>query len=163
VTTGLPRVRVPVLSKTIASIWPAAEERAIAIPPHEECEALIGQGMRVQSDGRVLLLGSHELLREQGVTVSRKAHAWVRRLHKATEIPLLLAVDGRLVGLVSLRDTVRKESRAVLDALRVDGVRRILMLTGDHPEAARAVAAKLGIDEYQAQVLPEKYQVVRDL
>jgi manganese/zinc-transporting P-type ATPase C len=142
----------------------STEERAIAIPPHEECEVLLGQGMRVQSDGRVLLLGSCELLREQGVTVNRKALAWVRRLRKATEIPLLLAVDGRLVGLVSLRDTVRQESRAVLDALRADGVRRILMLTGDHPDAARAVAAELGIDEYRAQVLPdEKYEVVRDL
>lgn len=142
----------------------STEERHITIPPHEECEVLLGQGMRVQSDGRVLLIGSRELLRAQKVTVSRKAQAWVKRLQQATETPLLLAVDGKLVGLVSLRDTVRPESREVLDALRADGVTRIVLLTGDHPATAAAVAAELGITEYRAQVLPEdKQDLVREL
>lgn len=92
----------------------STEERHIAIPPHEECEVLLGQGMRVQSDGRILLIGSRELLRQQNVKVIRRAQDWVRRLQKASETPLLLAVDGKLVGLVSLRDTVRTESREVL-------------------------------------------------
>jgi cation-transporting P-type ATPase C len=111
-----------------------------------------------------MLIGSRELLRRQGVPVSRRAADWVRRLQRATETPLLLAVDGTLVGLLSLRDTVRPESRAVLDALRADGVKRIVLLTGDHPETAAAVAAELGIDEFRAQVLPEEKQdVVRAL
>jgi cation-transporting P-type ATPase C len=142
----------------------STEERHIAIPPHEECEVLLGLGMRVESDGRTLLLGSRELLRGQKVPVSRKAHDWVRRLQRATETPLLLAVDGELVGLVSLRDTIRPESREGLDAQRADGVRRIVLLTGDHPDTAAAVAAELGIDEYRAQVLPEQKQdIVREL
>ncbi len=136
----------------------STEERHIAIPPHEECEVLLGQGMRVHSDGRILLIGSRELLRQQNVKVIRRAQDWVRRLHKASETPLLLAVDGKLVGLVSLRDTVRPESREVLDALRADGVQRIVLLTGDHPQTAAAVAAELGIDEYRAQVTPEEKQ-----
>jgi cation-transporting P-type ATPase C len=142
----------------------STEERHIEIPPHEECEVLLGQGMRVLKDGRTMLIGSRELLRRQGVPVSRRAADWVRRLQRATETPLLLAVDGTLVGLLSLRDTVRPESRAVLDALRADGVKRIVLLTGDHPETAAAVAAELGIDEFRAQVLPEEKQdVVRAL
>jgi cation-transporting P-type ATPase C len=140
------------------------EERRIEIPPHEQCEVLLGQGMRVESDGRILLLGSRELLRQQEVRISRRAHDWVRRLQKASETPLLLAVDDRLVGLVSLRDTVRPESRSVLDALRADGVRRIVLLTGDNPGTAAAVAAELGIDEYRAQVMPgDKQELVRSL
>jgi cation-transporting P-type ATPase C len=142
----------------------STEERRIEIPPHEECEVLLGQGMRVESDGRELLIGSRELLRRQKVRVSRKAHDWVRRLQRATEIPLLLAVDGDLVGLVSLRDSIRPESREVLDALRADGVERIVLLTGDHPDVAAAVAVAVGIDEFRAQVLPEQKQdVVRAL
>jgi len=129
----------------------STEERHIEIPPHEECEVLLGQGMRVLKDGRTLLIGSRELLRQQGVSVSRRAHDWVRRLQRATETPLLLAVDGVLVGLVSLRDTVRPDARPVL-------------LTGDHPDTAAAVAAELGIEEFRAQVLPEEKQdVVRAL
>ncbi|MFC5139212.1 heavy metal translocating P-type ATPase [Actinomycetospora rhizophila] len=142
----------------------STEERRIEIPPHEECEVLLGQGMRVQADGRTLLLGSRELLKAQKVAISRKAHGWVRRLQRAAETPLLLAVDGRLTGLISLRDTVRPEATAVLAALRADGVERIVMLTGDHPETAAAVAGELGVDEWRAQVLPEdKQDVVRDL
>lgn len=98
--------------------------------------------MRVQSDGRILLIGSRELLRQQNVKVIRRAQDWVRRLQKSSETPLLLAVDGKLVGLVSLCDTVRPESREVLDALRADGVKRIVLLTGDHPQTAAAVAAE---------------------
>ncbi|MEJ2886994.1 heavy metal translocating P-type ATPase [Actinomycetospora aeridis] len=142
----------------------STEERRIEIPPHEECEVLLGQGMRVQADGRTLLLGSRELLRAQKVTIPRAAHGWVRRLRRAAETPLLLAVDGELTGLISLRDTVRPEAAEVLAALRADGVERIVMLTGDHPETAAAVAAELGVDEWRAQVLPEdKQDVVRAL
>jgi cation-transporting P-type ATPase C len=142
----------------------STEERLITIPPHEECEVLLGQGMRVESDGRILLIGSRELLRRENVLISRRAHDWVRKLQRATETPLLLAVNGTLVGLVSLRDTVRPESRQVLDALRADGVRRVVLLTGDHPATAAAVAAELGIDEFQAQVSPEaKQDLVRSL
>ncbi|ANY09545.1 heavy metal translocating P-type ATPase [Pseudonocardia sp. HH130630-07] len=136
----------------------STEERRIEIPPHEECEVLLGQGMRVQADGRVLLIGSRELLRAQGVAVNRRAADWVRRLQRASETPLLLAVDGALVGLVSLRDTVRPEAREVLDRLRADGVTRIVMLTGDHPRTAEAVAAELGIEEFRAEVMPEQKQ-----
>jgi cation-transporting P-type ATPase C len=96
--------------------------------------------------------------------VSEEAGDWVRRLQRAAETPLLLAVDGRLIGLVSLRDTVRPESRAVLDALRADGVRRIVLLTGDSRDTAAAVAAELGIGEFRAQVMPEdKQDIVRQL
>ena len=96
--------------------------------------------------------------------ISREAHAWVRRLQRATETPLLLAVDGKLIGLVSLRDSVRPESRAVLDALRADGVGRMVLLTGDSPDTAAAVAAELGIEEFRSQVMPEdKQDVVKQL
>ena len=142
----------------------STEERLITIPPHEECEVLLGQGMRVESDGRILLIGSRELLRQEDIPISAAADDWVCRLQGAAETPLLLAVDGTLVGLVSLRDTLRPESRQVLEALRADGVRRIVLLTGDHSETAAAVAAELGIEEFRAQVSPEmKQDLVRSM
>jgi cation-transporting P-type ATPase C len=142
----------------------STEERHIAIPPHEECEVLVGLGMRTRADGRTLLLGSPSLLRREKVRVSRTAANWVRILQQQAETPLLLAVDGVLVGLISLRDDVRPESAAVLVALRAGGVRRIVMLTGDHPDTARAVADELGIGDWRAEVLPEeKLEVVRAL
>jgi cation-transporting P-type ATPase C len=120
--------------------------------------------MPTQADGHTLLLGSPSLLAAEKVRVTRKAADWVTRLQRQAETPLLLAVDGKLVGLISLRDEVRPEAKAVLAGLREDGVRRIIMLTGDHAETAAAVAAELGIDEWRAEVLPDdKLDVVHTL
>ncbi|ORW90208.1 copper-transporting ATPase [Mycobacterium sp. IEC1808] len=142
----------------------STEERHISIPPHEECEVLVGMGMRTWADGRTLLLGSPSLLQSEKVKVSKKAKEWVDRLRRQAETPLLLAVDGTLVGLISLRDEVRPEAAEVLAKLRANGIRRIVMLTGDHPEIAEVVAAELGIDEWRAEVMPEdKLEVVREL
>jgi manganese/zinc-transporting P-type ATPase C len=142
----------------------STEERHIAIPPHEECEVLVGLGMRTWADGRTLLLGSPSLLQREKVRVTKKATEWVEKLQRQAETPLLLAVDGKLVGLVSLCDEVRPEATSVLEALRANGIRRLVMLTGDHPETARAVASELGITEWRAEVLPEdKLGVVQGL
>jgi manganese/zinc-transporting P-type ATPase C len=142
----------------------STEERHITIPPHEECEVLVGLGMRTWADGRTLLLGSPSLLRAEKVRVSKKASEWVDKLRRQAETPLLLAVDGTLVGLISLRDEVRPEAAEVLKKLRTNGIRRIVMLTGDHPEIAQVVAGELGIDEWRAEVMPEdKLEVVREL
>jgi manganese/zinc-transporting P-type ATPase C len=142
----------------------STEERRIIIPPHEECEVLVGLGMRTWADGRTLLLGSPSLLRAESVRVSKKAADWVDKLRRQAETPLLLAVDGKLVGLISLRDEVRPEAPDVLKKLRSNGIRRVVMLTGDHPDIATVVAGELGIDEWRAEVLPEdKLEVVREL
>ncbi|WP_081968215.1 manganese-exporting P-type ATPase CtpC [Mycobacterium kyorinense] len=142
----------------------STEERRIIIPPHEECEVLVGLGMRTWADGRTLLLGSPSLLQSEDVQVSPEAAKWVDKLRRQAETPLLLAVDGTLVGLISLRDEVRAEATEVLKQLRANGIRRIVMLTGDHPEIAKVVAAELAIDDWRAEVLPEdKLEVVRRL
>ena len=140
----------------------STQERHIEIPPHEECEVLVGLGMRTWADGRTLLLGSPSLLRQEKVRVTKKATEWVDTLRRQSETPLLLAVDGKLVGLISLRDEIRPEAVEVLQRLRANGVRRVVMLTGDHPDAAAAVAERLGITEWRAEVLPDdKLEMVR--
>src|SRR3984957_14769618 len=142
----------------------STEERRIIIPPHEECEVLVGLGMRTWADGRTLLLGSPSLLRSENVEVSREAADWVDKLRRQAETPLLLAVDDTLVGLISLRDEIRSEAPDVLKKLRANGIRRIVMLTGDHPDIAKVVADELDIDEWRAEVMPEnKLEVVRQL
>lgn len=142
----------------------STEDKHIAIPAHQECEVLVGLGMRTRADGRTLLLGSPSLLEQENVAVGPEASRWVQRLRGQAETALLLAVDGALVGLIGLRDEVRPEAVAVLNKLRSSGVRRIVMLTGDHRDTAAAIAAELGISEWRAEALPEdKLAVVRAL
>ena len=142
----------------------STEDKHIVIPPHEECEVLVGLGMRTRADGRTLLLGNPSLLARENVAMDDEADQWVQRLRRQAETPLLLAVDGELVGLLSLRDELRPEAAKVLAHLRSSGVERIVMLTGDHADTAQAVAAELGITEWTANALPEdKLALVRTL
>ncbi|MFT4125315.1 MAG: cation-translocating P-type ATPase [Gordonia sp. (in: high G+C Gram-positive bacteria)] len=159
-------------SSEIHSRHPLAEavirsttERHIEIPAHAECETLVGLGMRTHTDdGTVLLLGTPALLAQHDVALTETALTWVDKLRRSCETPLLLAVDGVLAGLVSLRDEVRPEARDVLDALRAAGTTHLAMLTGDHHDTAAAIAAELGITDWHAEATPEdKLRAVRDL
>ncbi|WP_018178053.1 heavy metal translocating P-type ATPase [Jongsikchunia kroppenstedtii] len=133
----------------------STEERHIEIPQHEECEVLLGLGMRTRADGRTLLLGNRALLVNEGVDVVPEADDWVATLQATGDTPLLLASDGILVGLISLRDAIRPEAAQALADIRASGVSRVVMLTGDHPTTAAAVAEALGITEWRAEVLPD--------
>ncbi|HEY0399079.1 MAG TPA: cation-translocating P-type ATPase [Acidimicrobiia bacterium] len=140
------------------------EEAAIEIPLHEECEVLLGLGMRVVAGGDRLLLGSPRLMARSGVPIDDDAATWIKRLEAAAETPICLAHNGQLVGLLGVTDAVRVGAAEVTAELRRIGVHRVVMLTGDTRETATAVAAELGVDDWQARVLPEeKLEAVRAL
>ena len=111
-----------------------------------------GLGVRAQVEGKTILAGSPELLREQGVPLEAPAaaDAYLREGYTVTYV----AVDGRFAGFLALSDTLRQESAATIAELSRLGVRPVL-LTGDHENAARTIAGKLGIQEFQANCLPE--------
>jgi manganese/zinc-transporting P-type ATPase C len=140
------------------------EEQHIEIPVHEECEVLLGMGVRADLDGNRLLVGSPELLARNQVPLDREARRWVDRLRQDGKTVICLAHRGRLAGLIGVTDQIRPEAPQVLAELRELGVHRIVMLTGDSPEVAAVVARRLGIVEWRAQVLPDtKVEVVHAL
>jgi cation-transporting P-type ATPase C len=140
------------------------EEQRVEIPPHEECEVLLGLGMRVVAGANRLLLGSPELMQRYNVPLGAEAVEWIERMREAAETPLCLAVNGGLVGLIGVTDELRPEARETVAALRELGVARIVMVTGDAEGVASVVAERLGIDEWRAHALPEeKLDVVREL
>ena len=111
-----------------------------------------GRGVRAQVEGKTVLAGSPELLREQGAPMEMPAAAdtYLREGCTVTYV----AVDGRFAGFLALSDTLRQESAATIAELSRLGVRPVL-LTGDHENAARTIAGKLSIQEFQANCLPE--------
>jgi cation-transporting P-type ATPase C len=140
------------------------EEAHIAIPIHEECEVLLGLGMRVVAGGDRLLLGSPRLMTRSGIPVDEDAAGWIARLEAAAETPICLAHNERLVGLLGVTDAVRAGAAEVTAELRRIGIDRVVMLTGDTHETATAVAAHLGVEEWTARALPEdKLEAVRAL
>ncbi|MFI0470707.1 heavy metal translocating P-type ATPase [Saccharopolyspora sp. 5N102] len=139
-------------------------EEHLEIPVHQACEVVLGMGMRAELDGARLLVGSPALLRHYGLELPERAHGWTQQLRSQRESVICLARNDDMIGLLGISDAIRDDSAAVITQLRGLGVERIILLTGDAPEAAHAVADKLGITEVHAHALPEaKLQLIRDL
>ena len=115
-----------------------------------EFRMIPGRGVSARVEGRDLLAGNPELLREQGVTLTEEAGDYLAQGCTVT----YLAVDGTYAGYIALSDTIRQESAEMVDALTALGVQPVL-LTGDHENAARAIAQRLHIQEVRANCLPE--------
>lgn len=140
------------------------EERRIEIPLHERCEVLLGLGVRVDMQHNILLLGSPRLMTQSAVPLPPEAVQWIEQMLRRAETPICLASDGKLVGLLGVTDAIRPESRNLVARLAAQGIERVVMFTGDSPVAAQAVAERLGIHEWYAEVLPEaKVDVVARL
>lgn len=112
-----------------------------------------GKGVSGILDGRTLLLGNTALMQDNHIAL-QQAQPDIERLSRQGATPVLLAQNGELVGLIALRDRLRPESKAALQRLHQAGY-RLMMLTGDREETARAIAQEAGIDEVIAGVLPE--------
>ena len=123
---------------------------------HTEVEFIVAHGVASEIDGKRIVVGSRHFIEEdEGIDVS----PWAETLHGLYlegKTLLYIGYGGSLIGVLALRDTVREQSKATLARLRQSGVKRILMLTGDHHDRASELAAQLGIDEVFAQLLPEE-------
>ncbi len=147
------------------AITARAKEDGVRLPRVENFEALHGRGLSAQVEGHTVLVGNDACMREGGVDgldapeVGEKAAA----LAAEAKTVLHMAVDGRMTALLAVADTMREEAPEVVAELKRMGL-KVVMLTGDSEETARAVAAKVGIDDVAARVLPErKAEVVREL
>ncbi|MGH8124427.1 MAG: heavy metal translocating P-type ATPase [Rhodanobacteraceae bacterium] len=148
------------LARTIVA---AAESRGIRIPEVQDFRNLTGRGVSGRVDGSAVALGNAKLLDTLAVRAddSRTARAEALRGEGATV--MFLAVDGKVAALLAVADRVKPDTRAALDALRDEGM-RIVMLSGDSPTTAHAVARGLGIGEVHADVSPvDKAAVVAAL
>ncbi len=135
------------------AIVDAAASRGLARPDVLDFDAPAGRGVSATVEGRAVLVGSVRFLEARGVDPGAlSAEAEAVRAGGATAV--LVAVEGRLAGLVGIADAVRPESAAVVRALKAAGL-RVIMLTGDNAATARAIAGPLGIDEVEADVLPD--------
>src|SRR5690606_18155483 len=88
----------------------------------------------------------------------------VDRLSGLGRTPMVVALEGRVIGVVAVADTIRPAAAEMIERLHAHGVQKVVMLTGDNRRVAEAVAARVGVDEVRAELLPEdKLAAVRDL
>ncbi|WP_240794533.1 heavy metal translocating P-type ATPase [Azoarcus sp. DD4] len=143
-----------------AAVVEAARSEAGTLPAATGVQAVPGKGVEGVVEGRTVWVGSPAFLAERGVVA---ADALCAALADAGKTLVAVAVDGRFAGLVGVADRVREDSASAVARLQAKGL-RVLMLTGDHPATARAIAQQTGITEWRAGVLPgDKAAVVSAL
>ena len=140
-----------------------AEERGLALAGVEEFKAVAGKGVSGRVEGQSVALGNAGLLAELGIGGADAAGEIANQRRDEGETVMFVAVDGRLAGLLSVTDPVKDTTPEALQALRREGL-KIVMVTGDNERTAKAVAARLGIDEIRADVLPQdKARITKEL
>ena len=146
------------------AILRAAQAQNLPLLPVNEVESLTGRGLRALVDGKTVWIGSQKLVDEMGLTLTPAAQAQVEALQQAGKSLMLVAIDGAAVGLLALADTLRSEAAAAMKALHASGVSHTIMLSGDNPRAAAAIAAQAGLSDFRADLMPEdKLEAVRRL
>lgn len=124
--------------------------------------SLTGRGVMGRVEGRLVAAGNSELLEYLKVDASKLASK-AEELRRDAQTVIFAVVDGRLAGILGIADPVKPSTREALGTLRKEGV-HLVMLTGDSRTTAEAVARKLGIAEFEAEVMPEKkLEVVKRL
>ena len=145
-----------------AAIVAGAEERKLTLADAEDFKSVTGQGVTGRIERRAVALGNQQMMSELGVgfdAVSADADAQRKDGHTV----MFVAIDGRPAGLIGVADPIKSSTAEALKMLQDDGV-RIVVLTGDNRTTAEAVAKKLGIDQVEAEVMPDqKASVVKRL
>jgi Zn2+/Cd2+-exporting ATPase len=140
----------------------ARETGTFSGQPVDNFQESAGRGVTATVGGHACLIGSPRCHIEQGVSLEEAEKA-VTRLENEGKTVVLVSIDGRLTGLVAIADTVRPGAEKALQRLKQAGVRTV-MLTGDNERSAAAIAHRVGVDEYDAQLLPiDKVDVIRKL
>ena len=130
----------------------AASKRQIPLLAVEQFTAIAGHGVAASIEGQQVLLGNRRLMRERDVDISAIEDLAVALTQKA-ETPMFMAVAGQAVGIVSVADAIKKDSKEAIRRLHDIGL-KVVLLTGDNEATAAAVAKEVGIDRVFAEVLP---------
>jgi len=131
-----------------------ADEDGIEYVPAERVQAMPGRGAEGVAGGQPVVIGNHRLFEERRLCTPA-IDARLEALAAKGRTAVLVAAGGRAIGLVAVADEARASARPTVELLRAQGVAAIVLLTGDNRTAARALADELGIDEAEAELLPE--------
>jgi Cd2+/Zn2+-exporting ATPase len=145
------------------AIVAAARARGIDVAPADGVRAVPGLGAEGRVGDRLVVCGNARMLEARGL-LSGAGRALADEVARTGASPVLVARDGNLLGVLAVADALREVAADTIDLLHQQGMRPIVMLTGDHEAAAAAAATALGVDAVRAGLLPhEKVAAVEDL
>ena len=146
------------------SVIACAKGRGIEVPDPAEFKIEVGMGVTARLDGKEILVGKNKFLQDKGVCVAEYIEYAISEQTERGRTAILVSNNMRPVGLIAIADAVRPETAQSIASLKAMGVKNITMLTGDNYKVAKAVAREIGVDDFQAELLPEqKLQFVEKL
>jgi heavy metal translocating P-type ATPase len=129
------------------AITSAAQAQSLKIPKAKNIREEAGKGLLSVVGGKQILVGRQSFLEESDISLPKSAT-------NLAATSTFVAINGDLAGVISFKDEIRPETKSMLDNLRRLGIKHIMMITGDNLAAAKAIAAKLGITDIEAEALP---------
>ncbi len=148
------------------AIMETAQEKAIELSKASSFNAITARGVEAEIDGSRVLFGNEKLMHERDVTLNVVGDDFIQKaqsLAADAKTPMYFAIDGKLAGIIAVADPIKEDSISAIQRLQKNGI-RVIMLTGDNRDTAKAVAKKVGISEFVAEVLPEdKAKKVQEL
>lgn len=137
-----------------SAIVKGVAERGLSFGTPASFESVTGLGVKGTVAGRVVVVGTPELLRQQGVSDSDRLEVRLEPLRTTGQTVVCAAVDGVAVGLLGVADRIKDSTAEAVNTLRAQGL-RLVMLTGDNATTAASVASSLGIEDVRADVRPD--------
>lgn len=139
-----------------------ARESREAIPHYKDKELIIGKGLKVTVNNEVILIGNRRLMQEENVAHGNALH-FTKEMNARGESIIYVARQSKVIGLIGVRDKLRRQSKHAIHQLKTTGVREIGLISGDNTACARAVGSGLEVSDVWSNMLPEdKVRVVRD-
>ena len=144
------------------AIVKSAEERSLKIADAENFKSYTGKGVGGTIQGRNVIVGNEKLMKELGILMEG-FDVKAKELQSEAQTVIFVAIDGKVSGIISIADPIKSSTPEALEILKQSGM-RIILVSGDNRATAEHVAAKLGIQEVQAEVLPSaKLEIVQNL
>jgi Cd2+/Zn2+-exporting ATPase len=129
-----------------------------------EGQVIKGNGIYAKVDGHVLVVGNRKLMESKGIKISNEILEYAVNREKVGNTAVFAAIDGKIAAIFSIADQIRSDAAKALAQMRENGVKKIVMLTGDNRHTAEIVANELGLDEFYAELLPEnKVEFIKKL
>lgn len=136
------------------AIMETANEKGIEAGKAHSFKAIAGHGVQAEVDGKTLLFGNEKLMRSNKIDLDDFVEQ-AQQLAAEAKTPMYLSIDNQLAAIIAVADPIKDDSIAAIKRLQDNGM-RVIMLTGDNRATAKAVADKVGITEFFAEVLPEE-------
>lgn len=121
----------------------------------EDGQVIKGNGIKARIDGKSLVMGNRKLMKGENILLSKEIENYAIDREKQGNTAIFAAVNGKISGVFSIAHEIREDAACALAEMRKNGIKRMVMLTGDNRHTAEIVAHTLGLEEFYAELLPE--------